>query len=52
MTRAIREYAQETGMPSVQTGGGIRTRSSRSMARLDEESVGNSWLNAELFRLR
>jgi deoxyribose-phosphate aldolase len=52
MTRAIREYAQETGMAvGLKPAGGIRTaKQSLEWLALMKEELGPSWLNAELFR--
>ena len=52
MTRAIREYAQQTGMAvGFKPAGGIRTaKQSLEWLALMKEELGNSWLNAELFR--
>ena len=52
MTRAIREYAQETGMAvGFKPAGGIRTaKQSLEWLALMKEELGNFWLNAELFR--
>jgi len=52
MTRAIREYAQETGMAvGFKPAGGLRTaKQSLEWLALMKEELGNSWLNAELFR--
>ena len=52
MTRAIREYAQETGMAvGFKPAGGIRTaKQSLEWLSLMKEELGQSWLNAELFR--
>jgi deoxyribose-phosphate aldolase len=52
MTRAIREYAQETGMAvGFKAAGGIRTaKQSLEWLSLMKEELGPSWLNAELFR--
>src|SRR3989440_2056191 len=52
MTRAIREYAQETGMAvGVKAAGGIRTaKQSLDWLALVKDGVGDSWLKAELFR--
>lgn len=52
MTRAIREYAQETGMAvGFKPAGGIRTaKQSLEWLSLMKEELGNSWLKAELFR--
>jgi len=52
MTRAIREYAQQTGMAvGFKPAGGIRTaKQSLEWLALMKEELGASWLNAELFR--
>jgi deoxyribose-phosphate aldolase len=52
MTRAIREYAQETGMAvGFKPAGGIRTaKQALEWLSLMKEELGNPWLNAELFR--
>src|SRR5229473_683701 len=52
MTRAIREYAQETGMAvGFKPAGGIRTaKQSLDWLALIKEELGGSWLKAELFR--
>jgi deoxyribose-phosphate aldolase len=52
MTRAIREFAQETGMAvGFKPAGGIRTaKQSLEWLALMKEELGPSWLNAELFR--
>src|SRR3979490_355152 len=52
MTRAIREYAKETGMAvGFKPAGGIRTaKASLAVLALMKEELGSSWLNAELFR--
>lgn len=52
MTRAIREYAQETGMAvGFKPAGGIRTaKQSLDWLALMKEELGDSWLNSELFR--
>jgi deoxyribose-phosphate aldolase len=52
MTRAIREYAQETGMAvGFKPAGGLRTaKESLDWLSLMKEELGNSWLNASLFR--
>ena len=52
MTRAIREYAQETGMAvGFKPAGGLRTaKQSIEWLSLMKEELGASWLNAELFR--
>jgi deoxyribose-phosphate aldolase len=53
MTRAIREYAQETGMAvGFKAAGGIRTaKQSLEWLSLMKEELGLSWMKAELFRL-
>jgi deoxyribose-phosphate aldolase len=53
MTRAIREYAQETGMAvGFKPAGGIRTaKQSIEWLALMKEELGNPWMRAELFRL-
>jgi len=53
MTRAIREYAQQTGMAvGFKPAGGIRTaKQSVEWLSLMKEELGGSWLNAKLFRL-
>ena len=52
MLRAIREYAQETGMAvGFKPAGGIRTaRQSLDWLSLMKEELGNPWMKAELFR--
>ncbi len=52
MTRAIREYALETGMAvGFKPAGGIRTaKQSLEWLALMKEELGDSWLKAELFR--
>ena len=52
MTRAIREYARETGMAvGFKPAGGIRTaKQSLEWLALMKEELGDSWLKAELFR--
>src|SRR5882724_3581385 len=52
MTRAIREYAQETGMAvGFKPAGGIRTaKQSLEWLALMKEELGDSWLKTELFR--
>src|SRR6266567_4331333 len=52
MTRAIREYAEETGMAvGFKPAGGIRTaKQSLEWLTLMKEELGGSWLKAELFR--
>ena len=53
MTRAIREYAQKTGMAvGFKPAGGIRTaKQSTEWLSLMKEELGNPWMKAELFRL-
>src|SRR5271157_2954957 len=53
MTRAIREYAQETGMAvGFKPAGGIRTaKQSVDWLTLMKEELGNSWLDSHLFRM-
>ena len=53
MTRAIREYAQHTGMAvGFKPAGGIRTaKQSMEWLALMKEELGASWLSARLFRL-
>jgi deoxyribose-phosphate aldolase len=53
MTRAIREYAQQAGMAvGFKPAGGIRTaKQSVEWLALMKEELGESWLNAKLFRL-
>jgi deoxyribose-phosphate aldolase len=53
MTRAIREYAEETGMAvGFKPAGGIRTaKQSLEWLMLMKEELGNSWLEPHLFRL-
>lgn len=52
MTRAIREYAQETGMAvGFKPAGGIRTaKQSLEWLALMKEELGDSWLGPHLFR--
>jgi deoxyribose-phosphate aldolase len=52
MTRAIREYAQETGMAvGFKPAGGIRTaKQSAEWLALMKEELGVSWMKADLFR--
>ncbi len=52
MTRAIREYAQETGMAvGFKPAGGIRTaKQSFDWLAMIKEELGDSWLRAEMFR--
>jgi deoxyribose-phosphate aldolase len=53
MVRAIREYAQETGMAvGFKPAGGIRTaKQSLDWLAMMKEELGDSWLRSELFRL-
>jgi len=53
MTRAIREYAQETGMAvGFKPAGGIRTaKQSLDWLSLMKDELGVQWMKAELFRL-
>ena len=52
MTRAIREYAQETGMAvGFKPAGGIRrAKQALEWLALMKEELGPSWMKAELFR--
>jgi len=52
MARAIREYAQETGMAvGFKPAGGIRTaKQSLDWLSLMKEELGTPWMKAELFR--
>ena len=52
MTRAIREYAQETGMAvGFKPAGGIRTaKQSTEWLALIKEELGTPWMKADLFR--
>lgn len=52
MTRAIREYAQQTGMAvGFKPAGGIRTaKQSLDWMAMIKEELGESWLRAEMFR--
>jgi len=52
MVRAIREYAQQTGMAvGFKPAGGIRTaKQSLDWLAMMKEELGPSWLHAELFR--
>ncbi|MGO9125765.1 MAG: deoxyribose-phosphate aldolase [Terriglobales bacterium] len=52
MVRAIREYAQETGMAvGFKPAGGIRTaKQSLDWLALMKEELGTPWMKAELFR--
>ncbi|HEY1262394.1 MAG TPA: deoxyribose-phosphate aldolase [Terriglobales bacterium] len=53
MARAIREYAQQTGMAvGFKPAGGIRTaKQSLDWLALMKEELGLSWMHAEFFRL-
>jgi deoxyribose-phosphate aldolase len=53
MTRAIREYAEETGMAvGFKPAGGIRTaKQSLEWLALIKEELGDAWLSPHLFRL-
>jgi len=53
MVRAIREYAEETGMAvGFKPAGGIRTaKQSLEWLSLVKEELGNSWLRPQLFRI-
>jgi deoxyribose-phosphate aldolase len=53
MVRAIREYAQQTGMAvGFKPAGGIRTaKQSLDWLAMIKEELGDSWLRAEMFRL-
>jgi deoxyribose-phosphate aldolase len=53
MVRAIREYAEQTGFAvGLKPAGGIRTaKQSLDWLALMKEELGNSWLDANLFRL-
>ncbi len=52
MTRAIREYAERTGMAvGFKAAGGIRTaKQSIDWLAMMKEELGESWMRAELFR--
>ncbi len=52
MTRAIREYAQQTGMAvGFKPAGGIRTaKQSIEWLAMIKEELGLSWMRAEMFR--
>ena len=52
MVRAIREYAQQTGMAvGFKPAGGIRTaKQSLDWLALMKEELGDSWMRAEMFR--
>jgi deoxyribose-phosphate aldolase len=53
MVRAIREYAQQTGMAvGFKPAGGIRTaKQSIDWLAMIKEELGPSWMRAELFRI-
>jgi deoxyribose-phosphate aldolase len=53
MVRAIREYAEETGMAvGFKPAGGVRTaKQSLEWLSLMKEELGNSWLQPNLFRI-
>src|SRR5262249_59910285 len=53
MTRAIREYAQETEMAvGFKPAGGLRSsKQATEWLALMKEELGNSWLTHDLFRL-
>jgi deoxyribose-phosphate aldolase len=52
MTRAIREYAEQTGMAAgFKAAGGIRTaKQSTDWLAMMKEELGLSWMRADLFR--
>ena len=52
MTRAIREYAQQTGMAvGFKAAGGIRTaKQSTDWLAMMKDELGQSWMRSELFR--
>jgi deoxyribose-phosphate aldolase len=52
MTRAIRDYAQQTGMAvGFKPAGGIRTaKQSLDWLAMIKEELGQSWMRAEMFR--
>jgi deoxyribose-phosphate aldolase len=52
MARAIREYAEQTGMAvGLKAAGGIRTaKQSIDWLAMMKEELGQSWMRAELFR--
>jgi deoxyribose-phosphate aldolase len=52
MTRAIREYAKQTGMAvGFKPAGGLRTaKQSIEWLALIKEELGSSWMRAEMFR--
>jgi deoxyribose-phosphate aldolase len=52
MARAIRDYAQQTGMAvGLKAAGGIRTaKQSTDWLAMMKEELGQSWMRAELFR--
>ena len=53
MVRAIREYAQQTGMAvGFKPAGGIRTaKQSIDWLAMIKEELGSSWMRAEMFRI-
>lgn len=53
MVRAIREYAQQTGMAvGFKPAGGIRTaKQSLDWLAMMKEELGDSWLRGEMFRI-
>jgi len=53
MLRAIRDYAQQTGMAvGFKPAGGIRTaKQSLDWLAMLKEELGSSWLRAEMFRI-
>src|ERR1700728_4452304 len=52
MTRAIREYAEQTGMSvGFKAAGGLRTaKQSTDWLAMMKEELGQSWMHADLFR--
>jgi len=52
MVRAIREYAEQTGMAvGFKAAGGIRTaKQSLDWLAMMREELGQSWMRADLFR--
>jgi deoxyribose-phosphate aldolase len=52
MARAIREYAEQTGMAvGLKAAGGIRTaKQSTDWLAMMKEELGQSWMHADLFR--
>ena len=53
MSRAIRDYAEQTGMAvGFKAAGGIRTaKQSTDWLTMMKEELGQSWMHADLFRL-